>query len=64
EAARHRPYRPRAGRTTPRRERDAAIVKLTRFGLTAREIAQRLGCTRRTVVRGRARHRVVNPCSS
>jgi hypothetical protein len=38
-------------------ERGAAIAKLDRFGLSASEIAVRLGTTQRTVERWRARNR-------
>jgi DNA-binding CsgD family transcriptional regulator len=38
-------------------ERDAEIARLTRCGMTAREIAEQLGLTPRSVMRGRQRAR-------
>lgn len=38
-------------------ERQAAIAELDREGLSSREIADRLGCTQRTVHRARAKRR-------
>jgi len=42
-------------RLTPR-ERTAAIHRLDTCGLTARQIAERIGCSPRTVHRARGRH--------
>lgn len=41
------------GRSEP--DHDAEVRRFTSLGLSAREIADRLGCTQRTVVRARAR---------
>ena len=57
ETERTRPRPPRACGTRPRRERDARIARLTREGLTAQEIADRLDVDPRTVQRARHRNR-------
>lgn len=52
-------WRPEGGTSRlehERAKRDAIILRLSRGELTDAEIAERVGCTSRTVVRVRARH--------
>ena len=57
QAEHHRPGRGRARASRTRQDRDNEIGHLSRAGLSAEQIANRLGIARRTVYRARARHR-------
>lgn len=47
--------------TMTRAERHEAVRRLHGYGLTARQIAARIGCTRRTVERARGALGLTNP---